>query len=180
MTNELARRSRFSVFIAISVDGYIARADGSIDWLSVVQMEGEDYGYKAFTDTIDIFVVGRKTYDTVLAFDTWPFAGKRCIVLTHRPPASRHGEEFFAGTSGELAERLAREGACRVYVDGGAVIQQFLAAGLLDDITLSVVPVILGGGIRLFGGGEAPRKLILEESRSWPTGLTQLRYRVGP
>src|SRR5688572_788699 len=141
---------RFSVFIAASVDGYIARADGSIEWLAMVEQEGEDYGFKAFFESVDVLVVGRGTYDAALKFDVWPYEGKRCIVLTHRPRAPLHGEEFLADDPAALAEKLDREGARHVYVDGGTVIQQFLAAGLINDVTLSIVPVILGAGIRLF------------------------------
>lgn len=172
-------RPRCSVFIATSVDGYIARADGRIDWLSIVEAPPEDYGFAAFFGSVDVLVLGRKTYDTVLGFDAWPYAGKRCVVLTHRPPTSSHGEEFFAGEPAALVERLAREGARRVYVDGGEVIAQFLAARLVDDLTLSVIPIVLGGGRRLFAGGEPECRLTLEECRSWPTGLAQLRYSVG-
>jgi len=176
-------RPRCSVFIASSLDGYIARADGSLEWLSVVEREGEDYGYGEFLGGVDALVMGRKTYDTVLGFDEWPFAGKRCIVLTHaRPPSSRADEEFASGAPAVLLEQLGREGVRRVYVDGGAVIRQFLAAGLVDDLTLSVIPVLLGGGIRLFDAdprGRAPAvSLRLASARTFDSGLCQLRYEL--
>jgi dihydrofolate reductase len=167
---------RCSVFIATSVDGYIARSDGTIDWLSSVEQAGEDYGYAAFSASTDTLVMGRATYDVVLGFGEWPFAGKRCVVLTHRPCEARHGEAFFSGEPEALLEQLARDGAKHVYVDGGNVIQQFLARGLVDELTVSIVPIVLGGGIRLFAGGEGERRLELVEVRSWPTGLAQLRY----
>jgi dihydrofolate reductase len=170
---------RFSVFIATSLDGYIARPDGSLDWLSAVESSGVDFGYRAFFEAVDTIVVGRKTYDTVLGFAAWPYQGKRCIVLSHRPPPSRFGEDFFAGAPATLAEGLTREGARHVYVDGGEVIGQFLAARLVDDLTISVVPIVLGAGRRLFAGGEPERPLTLEACRSWPIGLVQMRYRVG-
>jgi dihydrofolate reductase len=173
-------RPRCSVFIATSLDGFIARPDGAIDWLSIVEQPGEDYGYAAFFETVDALVIGRKTYETVLRFETWPYAGKRCVVLTHDPPTSRHGEEFFDGVPGDLIERLSRDGVKRVYVDGGNVIQQFLAAGLVDDITLSVVPVLLGEGIRLFGPTSKDVRLDLVRSRSFASGLVQNEYRVVP
>lgn len=166
-----------SVFIAVSIDGYIARLDGSIDWLASVQQQGEDYGYAQFAASVDTLVLGRKTYDTALGFDAWPYAGKRCVVLTHASLTSRHGEEFFNGGARALVEQLARAGARRVYVDGGAVIRQFLAAQLIEDLTLSVIPILLGNGIPLFQGG-AEQSFTLDEARSWPTGLAQLRYRA--
>ena len=171
-------RPRCSVFIASSLDGCIARSDGRIDWLSVASAEGEDYGYKVFFDSVDVLVLGRKTYDTVLGFGAWPYHGKRCIVLTHRAPTSLHGEEFFAGDPAILMDRLGLDGVGRVYVDGGEVIAQFLKAGLIDDLTVSVIPILLGGGRPLFRGGEPERLLLLEECRSWPTGVAQLRYRI--
>lgn len=167
---------RFSVFIAMSLDGYIARADGSIDWLQIVHPVDEAHGYKAFFDSIDTIVVGRSTYETVLAFDEWPYAGKRVIVMTHREAQSRNGETFFAGSVTDLAAALGD--ARRVYVDGGNVIGQFFAASLIDDVTVSVIPIILGGGIRLFSGGEGEHRLYLESERSWPSGLVQMRYRT--
>jgi dihydrofolate reductase len=169
------------VFIAASLDGYIARSDGSLDWLSVVEREGEDYGYRAFLDGVDALVMGRKTYDTVLGFDEWPFAGKRCIVLTHaRPTSPRADEEFASGAPAALLEQLGRQGVRRVYVDGGAVIRQFLGTGLVDDLTLSVIPVLLGGGIRLFDGDARNRaaSLRLISARNFETGLVQLRYEL--
>lgn len=166
-----------SAFIASSVDGYIAREDGGLDWLDAVQAEGEDYGFGEFFAAVDVLVLGRRTYDTVLGFDAWPYAGKRCIVLTHRPASARHGEEFSAEDPAALVARLGREGARRLYVDGGAVIRQFLAAGLIDDLTLSLIPVLLGRGIRLFTDSAPTTRLLVERVRSWPSGLVQLTYR---
>jgi dihydrofolate reductase len=169
-------RPRFSVFIGASLDGYIARADGAIDWLAIAEPLDESHGYDAFFASIDTIVVGRGTYETALGFGDWPYRGKRVIVMTHRPAESRHGEELHAGAPADLLPRLAE--AKRVYVDGGNVIRQFFAAGLIDDVTLSVLPIVLGDGIRLFPGGEGEHRLDLESHRSWPTGLVQLRYQV--
>jgi dihydrofolate reductase len=169
--------TRFSVFIATSVDGYIARADGNIDWLSIVHPVDEAHGYEKFMSTVDTIVIGRGTYDTVLECEKWPYLGKRVIVMTHRPGKQHHGEDFYAGSATELANRLAE--AKRVYVDGGNVVRQFFAAGLVDDVTISMIPIVLGNGIRLFSGGEGEHRLGLENSRSWPSGMVQMRYSVG-
>ncbi len=168
------KRPRCSVFIAVSADGYIARKDGSIDWLERVQ--GLDYGYAAFFGSIDTLVLGRGTYDTALGFADWPYAGKRVIVMTHRPATPRRDETFTSATPVELVAGLGD--TRRVYVDGGNVIRQFLTAKLIDDLTLSIVPILLGDGIRLFTGGEGEHVLALESSQAWPTGVVQLRYRV--
>ena len=171
-------RLRCSAFLAMSLDGFIAREDGRYDWLG--PFEGEDHGYGAFFDAVDVMVVGRNTYEIVLGMPAWPYAGKRCVVLSHRPAPSRHGEEFATGTPREIADQLARTGARKAYVDGGAVVSDFLAAGLLDVLTVSIVPVVLGRGIRLFQGKLRESALALEECRSFPSGLVQARYRTRP
>jgi dihydrofolate reductase len=171
---------RCSVFIATSLDGYIARDDGSLDWLDRVQLPGEDYGYAKFFAAVDALVIGRGTYEATLRFAEWPYAGKRVAVMTHQAPQPRHGERFVSGTPREVLETLEREGCRHAYVDGGAVIRQFLAARLLDELTISIVPIVLGSGIRLFDRGIGEHPLELVESRSWPSGLVQVPYRASP
>jgi dihydrofolate reductase len=175
-SNRSKARPRCSVYIASSLDGFIARPDGGLDWLSSFEQSGEDYGYKAFFGSVDALVIGRKTYDVVLGFEKWPYEDKRCIVVTHVPPSAKHGETFHSGPPDALLDRLGAEGVRRVYVDGGVLIRSFLDADLVDDITLSVIPVLLGEGIPLFGGVE--RRLKFASSRSFPSGLVQLCYNV--
>jgi dihydrofolate reductase len=170
------QRPRCSVFIASSLDGYIARPDGTFDFLSVVERPNEDYGFAEFFGTIDALVIGRNTYETALGFPEWPYAGKRCIVLTHREAPSVHGEQFFAGEPQALLEQLALAGAQRLYVDGGAVIREFLAHDLIDDLTLSVIPLLLGRGVALFGNEVPEQRLALESCQAYESGLVQLRY----
>ena len=165
------------VYIATSVDGFIARPDGGLDWLKRVEVEGEDYGYQRFFDSIDALVMGRGTYDVVRAFPVWPYGDKRCIVMTHRPLAPRVKEESFSGEPAALLARLGEEGVKRVYVDGGVVIGQFLAAGLIEELTISQIPVLLGRGLPLFTAA-VEQDLVLLESRSFPSGLVQARWRV--
>ena len=170
------QKPRCSVFIATSLDGFIARPDGTFDFLSIVEQPNEDYGFADFFATVDALVIGRHTYETALGFPEWPYAGKRCIVLTHRETPSQHGEQFFAGAASALVEQLALGGAQRLYVDGGQVIRDFLVADLIDDLTLSIVPVLLGSGIRLFGEEVPEQRLKLANSQSYGSGLVQLRY----
>lgn len=162
----------------MSLDGYIARKDGSIDWLARVEHAGEDYGFQRFFDTVDTLAIGRNTWEVACGFDPWPYQGKRCVVLTHRPLDGHHGEERFAGPVRQLVESLATGGTRHVYVDGGQTVRQFLAAGLIDALTLSIIPIVLGEGIPLFGGELPEKGLVLDETRSWPNGLVQVRYRV--
>lgn len=170
-------RPRVSVYIAISLDNFIARDDGGLDWLEDVQEAGGgDYGYASFMSTIDVVVLGRSTYDAVLTFEAWPFHGKRVIVLTNRSIISEFGEISYAGALGPLMDRLGREGAARVYLDGGATIRQGLDEGLVDDMTLSIVPVLLGTGRPLFTRGLPGSRWALTGADSHPTGLVQIRY----
>ncbi len=170
------QRPRCSVFIATSLDGYIARPNGTFDFLSIVERPDEDYGFAEFFASIDAMVIGRNTYETALGFPEWPYAGKRCIVLTHREAPSLHGEQFFAGEPEALLEQLALAGAQRIYVDGGAVIREFLASNLIDDLTLSIVPVLLGRGVSLFGSEVPEQRLTLKSCKAYDAGLVQLCY----
>jgi dihydrofolate reductase len=170
------QRPRCSVFIATSLDGFIARPDGTFDFLSIVERPNEDYGFADFFTTIDALVIGRNTYETALSFPEWPYAGKRCVVLTHREAPSVHGEQFFAGEPEALLEQLAMAGAQRLYVDGGAVIREFLRNHLIDDLTVSIVPVLLGQGVSLFGSEVPEQRLQLASSKAYESGLVQLCY----
>ncbi len=168
---------RVSIYIAISLDNFIARDDGGLDWLADVQdAGGGDYGYAVFMTSIDAVVLGRETYDAIRTFDTWPFAGKRVVVLTNRAVSAAFGEEAYAGALAPLMHRLAQDGVTRVYLDGGATIRQGLDEGLVDDMTLSVVPVLLGTGRPLFSRGIPGSKWLLTHAESHPTGLVQLHY----
>jgi dihydrofolate reductase len=164
---------RCAGFLAVSLDGFIARRDGGLDWLDPFRAE---HGYRDFFGTVDWVLAGRGTWETARAFPEWPWAGKRVAVLTHRPLPARHHELVLSGAPGEALARLRVEGARKVYVDGGAVLSQFLAADLLDELTVNLVPVVLGGGIRLFQGDLPERRLSLESSRAYPSGLVQIRY----
>jgi dihydrofolate reductase len=164
-------------FLAVTLDGFIARPDGRFDFLA--PFEAEDHGYPVFFQSVDSLLVGRDTWEVVTAFPEWPYAGKRVAVLTHRPLEARHGETALSGAPAEVLARLGRDGARRVYVDGGTVVSQFLAADLLDELTVNIVPIVLGEGLRLFKGALPERRLALASSQAYSSGLVQLRYRSG-
>lgn len=171
------------VFIATSLDGYIARPDGNIDWLLARDDPGEDHGYDDFIADKDMVVMGRGTYESVLGLDEW-FYTRPVLVLSRQlagtaVPERLAGKVRFADWTPEQAmAQLAREGVRRVYVDGGQVVQAFLRAGLIEDMVVTSVPVLLGAGRRLFGelAGDVPLQLMA--SRSFPSGLVQSAYRV--
>jgi dihydrofolate reductase len=149
-----------SVYIATSLDGFIARSDGSLDWLDAAAAtvpENEDCGYKVFMDSIDVLIMGRGTYEKVLSFGGWPYT-KPVIVLSHAPisfpEALPDTVSHSSETPAALLRRLESEGIHHVYVDGGKTIQGFLAAGLIDDLILTRIPILLGDGIPLFAGGK--------------------------
>jgi dihydrofolate reductase len=170
---------RASVFIATSLDGFIARPNGDLDWLP--PGGGEEHGYEAFMATVDALVIGRKTYETVLAFDTWPYGEKPVFVLSTRalapaPPGAV--VERMSGNPPEIVSQLAARGIRHVYVDGGITIQGFLRAGLVQRLIITRIPLLLGTGIPLFGPLE--RDILLQHvgTRQYASGLVQSEYVV--
>jgi dihydrofolate reductase len=170
-------RPTVCVYIAVSLDGYIARADGRIDWLDAVQLPGENYGYAEFFAAIDTIVPGRATYDEVLTFGDRPFEGRPVVVLTHRPLASKHDERGHAGALGPLLQSLAAAGARCVHLDGGEAIRHGLSDDLVDEMTLSTVPILPGAGRPLFDRGLPESGWTLLSTRGFASGLVQSRYR---
>lgn len=177
-------RPQVEVFIAASIDGFIARPDGSLDWLMRAQASapaGEDFGYADFMASIDALVMGRKTFETVLGFDPWPY-GERPVWVMSRRQASQIPESLTPwvrhGGSGArtLLRKLAQQGIRRVYLDGGELIQHFLLEDLIDRITLTTVPLLLGQGRRLWGPLPADRNWTLEAARHWECGFVQCRF----
>lgn len=173
------------VFIATSLDGYIAREDGSIDWLEQGdQSDAEDYGYAPFFDSIDALILGRTTFQTVMDFREWPYGDKPVWVVSRTLSPQSLPEEIHdrvrvtAANPVEVVRRLESEGARAAYVDGGRLIQAFLRAGLIHDITITRIPVILGAGVSLFGPVEDDIRLAHIETFTYPSGYVQSHYRV--
>ncbi|WP_441235529.1 dihydrofolate reductase family protein [Bradyrhizobium sp. 930_D9_N1_4] len=181
--NTSSKRTTGHVFIATSVDGFIARPDGDIDWLTGYAATGEDTGYDAFMATIDGLVMGRATFEKVLSFDSWPFS-KPVIVMSRTLSQG----DVRAGLDGKvrisslaprrLMEALAVEGWRRAYVDGGQVIQSFLQDKLISDLVLTRVPVLLGEGLPLFGRLTTDLPLRHVETTTFASGLVQSRYEL--
>lgn len=171
------------VYTAASLDGFIARPDGSIDWLPTEPLpDGGDYGYADFVATIDTHVMGRNTFEQVLTFGAWPYAGKRFVVLSRGsvdvPEALQAQVEVLDLEPAALLAHLGATGTRRIYVDGGVTIQRFLRAGLIRELILTRIPVLLGSGIPLFG--DVPQDIPLEhvQTRTFANGLVQSRYRI--
>lgn len=178
---------RASVFIATSLDGFIARRDGALDWLpgaDALADPAEDFGYGAFMASVDTLVMGRKTWEKVLTFSQWPFAGKRVVVLSRTLveaaiPSRLAGQvELYGGALRELLIFLEASGARHLYVDGGKAIQAFIAEGLLHDITITRVPTLIGKGLPLFGDAKRDIVLTHTSTRGFGNGFVQSVYRV--
>ena len=174
-----------SVFIATSLDGFIAREDGGIDWLNEANAtvpDGEDCGFQVFMDSVDVLIMGRKTYEQVLSFGEWSYGNTPVVVLSHDsisfPPSLPDTVTHSSESPQDILERLLGKGAEHVYVDGGKTIQGFLAAGLIDEITITVIPVILGQGIPLFGPMEKDISLTHLRTTAYDFGFVQTAYSV--
>jgi dihydrofolate reductase len=168
-----------SVFIGTSVDGFIARPNGELDFLP--PGGGEPHGYQEFMATVDALVIGRKTFETVLAFETWPYGQKPVFVLSTRtlaPAPLGAVVEHMSGEPAEIVSRLDGRGIRHIYVDGGVTIQRFLQAGLIQRLIITRVPVLIGDGVPLFGRLPHDVKLQHIATRHYPSGLVQSEYQV--
>ncbi|NTH16405.1 dihydrofolate reductase [Agrobacterium rhizogenes] len=171
------------VFIATSLDGFIARESGDIDWLLKHDQAGEDHGYNDFISDIDVIVMGRGTYEAVRGMGDW-FYTRPVLVLSAQfarqaVPSELEGKVRFSAESPEQAmATLQSEGARRAYVDKGRIIQSFLALDMINDMVITRVPILLGTGRPLFGGGQPDVALAHKGTRSFPSGLVQSHYEV--
>lgn len=171
-------RPRVSVFLALSIDGFIAAEDGGVAWLSEFGDPEDDFGYGDFFRTVDCLVMGRATWDVVMGFPEWPYGKKRVLVRTHRELPARHGEQAVQGPLGPLLERLTFDGVRHVYLDGGVTVRDGLREGVVDEVTLTTVPVVLGRGIPLFGPDLPPARWHLVSNRSGPHGMVQATWEI--
>ncbi|KUF10307.1 dihydrofolate reductase family protein [Pseudoponticoccus marisrubri] len=171
------------VFIATSLDGYIARKDHDLDWLMKQPVAEDDHGYDAFYARMDGIVMGSASFRKVLSFPEWPY-DKPVVVLSQTltpediPEALEDSVRLTRTSPSRLMAALAEEGWQRVYVDGGQVIQSFLRAGLIAEMTVTRVPILLGSGRPLFGPLEQDLDLDLVETRAFRSGLVSCTYRV--
>lgn len=168
---------RIILFIAASLDGYIARASGEVDWLFTDQ----DYGYTEFLATIDTILMGRKTYEQVLTFGEFPYLEKECYVFSNNPHfnAAPHAQTVRSDVKAFVKELRQIEGKHIWLVGGAALIQPFIELGLLDELVLSLHPIVLGNGMPLFNRANLSTPLMLIKSQPYDSGLVQLTYHVG-
>jgi len=174
-----------AVFVGVSLDGFIARPNGDLDWLmGEGGGDSAEYGYNEFIAGIDAIVMGRRTFEKVLAFDKWYYGTKRVVILSHRPldlsvAQARGGVvEVMAGVPAEIVSKLAASGARRLYIDGGITIQQFLRVGLIHRLIISRLPVLIGEGISLFGSLPRDIRLSHVATRTYKGGMVQSEYHI--
>jgi dihydrofolate reductase len=177
--------AKCSVFIATSLDGFISRADGSIDWLDEANARvpaGEDCGYAQFMSTVDALVMGRHTFELALSFNKWPYGATPVVVLSSHMTSLPRGVPDTASLADEApaksVARLSDRGLRHLYIDGGVTIQRFLAAGLIDEVTITKIPVLIGAGRPLFGPLASDVRLEHVSTRAFDFGFVQSKYRV--
>lgn len=177
--------SKVSVFIATSLDGYISRKDGNIDWLmdaNSLAPQGEDCGYKEFIETVDVLIMGRNTYEKVLSFDDWPYGDLQVVVLASKevpiPDKLKNTVSVRSEKPSTLLRILSKDKPKHFYVDGGLTIQSFFKEGLIDEITITTIPVLIGEGRALFGELEKDISLKHINGKIYDFGFVQNRYAV--
>ncbi|WP_281928341.1 dihydrofolate reductase family protein [Roseibium album] len=169
--------------MAMSLDGFVARKDHTLDWLMKLDTEGEDYGFAAFQNSIDVIVMGSGSFRTVLGFGEWPYR-KPVIVMSRSladdeiPEDVKSKVELSRLSPAELMSSLGERGIGRVYVDGGAIIRSFMREGLIADMRVAIAPVLIGEGIRMFGELDRDIDLRLESVDRFKSGLIHMYYVV--
>ena len=163
----------------MSLDGYIATKDNSLDFLSLVEKAGEDYGYNNFVKSVDTVIIGRKTYDKVIEMGfEYPHTDKEVYILTRSEKAQIGSFKFYTGDLKQLIKTLKNQSGKNIYCDGGAqVANKLMEYDLIDEYIISVIPILLGEGIKLFKDGRPEQKLELITAKQFDKGLCQLHYK---
>lgn len=173
----MANPAKLLLYIATTLDGYIASTDGKIDWLTSFDTDDQDNGYLSFYSTIEALIMGAATYEQVLGFGDWPYPGRLCYVLTNRTLAPDRDHILFVSSLEAILEDIHQKGLQRVWiVGGGQSASLFMAAGLVDDYILTLIPIILGSGISLYQ--TVPQQTLrLIKTVTYASGAVELHYR---
>jgi dihydrofolate reductase len=168
------------IYIAASLDGYIAKPNDDLSFLKVVQVEGEDYGYSEFINSIDTVIIGRKTFDWVCKeISGFPHPDKNTYVITKTARPDKDKTKFYTGNLKDLVFQLKQKEGKNIFCDGGAeVITMLLKDNLIDEMIISIIPILLGGGTKLFKEGWSEKKLKLISTKSYNSGLVQVYYKI--
>lgn len=167
------------LYIATSLDGYIAKPNDDLSFLSIVQQDGEDYGYADFVESVDTVILGRKTYDWVMTqVPEFPHVDKNSFIITRTARPSIGKTNFYTGKLKDLISRLKTEQGKNIFIDGGAeIVNELLKENLIDEFIISIIPILVGDGIKLFKDGRPELKLELLSTKQFDKGLTQLHYK---
>jgi dihydrofolate reductase len=167
------------LYIATSLDGYIAKPNDDLEFLSIVAQEGQDYGYADFVKTVDAVILGRKTYDKVIAMGfEFPHADKDVYIITRTPKSNIGSIKFYTGDLPSLIAKLKSESGKNIFCDGGAeIVNELLKHDLIDEFVISVIPILVGNGTKLFKDGRPEQKLELVSTKQFDKGLAQLHYK---
>lgn len=168
------------LYISCSLDGFIAKPNDNLDFLNIVRKEGEDYGYYDFVSTVDTVIVGRKTYDWVVGQGyEFPHADKETYIITRQERPKQGNLTFYNGDLKELVTGLKARNGENIFCDGGSeTLNQLLSEKLFDELIISIIPVLVGNGTRLFKDGRPEQELELVSSGNYDTGLVRLHYRM--
>ena len=176
---------KVSIFIGTSLDGFIAREDGDIGWLdrlNKIATPGEDFGFNSFLESVDLIVMGRKTFEQVISFNDWSYKDTKMIVLTSKDieipeKLTKTVTTYNTLSSAQLIKELSDQSINHIYVDGGTVIQDFLSEGLVDEITITIVPILIGKGKSF--SGLLPKDLYLQHLKTtvYDFGFVQNKYK---
>ncbi len=168
------------LYISMSLDGFIATKDDDISWLSIVEHTGENYGYTKFTETVDTYIIGRKTYEVVLKLTNGKFPQAerfKCYVLSRQKRKDENGITFYNGKVEDLIQKIKKEKGKNIYCDGGGqIVKLLMEKNLIDEYIISIMPIVLGDGKRLFLGGTERFTLQAKAAEVYKSGLIQLRY----
>ncbi|WP_083921241.1 dihydrofolate reductase family protein [Cytophaga aurantiaca] len=166
------------LYIAMSIDGYIAKPNDDLSFLSIVEKEGEDYGYATFIKTVDTVILGRKTYDWIMAHvPEFVHADKETFVITRTTKSSIDNTHFYTDNLKELIHKLKAAQGKNIFIDGGSeIVNALLKEQLIDEMVLSIIPVVLGSGVRLFNDNNPEQQFSLVSSQAFDKGLVQLHY----
>lgn len=168
------------LYISCSLDGYIAKPNDDLGFLSMVQKEGEDYGYNEFIATVDTVIVGRRTYDWVVGQGyEFPHADKESYIITRQERPQEGNLNFYNGDLKTLVKRLKSKKGKNIFCDGGAeILNLLLNEKLFDELIISVIPILVGNGTRLFKDGRPEQALELVATKTYDSGLVQLHYKM--
>ncbi len=170
---------RIILYIASSLDGYIAKSNDDLSFLSIVEQVGQDYGYGEFIKSVDTVIVGRKTYDKVISMDfDFPHADKDAYIITRTSRPDIGSLKFYTGNLKSLVDRLKSEQGRNIFCDGGAeIVNELLKYDLIDEFIISIIPILVGSGTKLFIDGRPEQSLELISTKQFDTGLAQLHYK---